>query len=68
MEKKLFVDIFKQFYQLSLRDCYSSSSEFYLFHRLLVHFKKGVDVVIVYWVSCTCAYKALWEVCEYVAD
>ena len=30
--------------------------------------KKGGDVVIVYWVSCTRACKALCEVCEYMAD
>ena len=30
--------------------------------------KKGGDLVIVYWVSCTRACKALWEVCEYMAD
>ena len=68
VEKKLFLEIFKQFYELSLRDCYSSSSEFYLFHRLLLHFKKGGDVVIVCWDSCTRARKALWEMCDYMAD
>ena len=27
-----------------------------------------VSIAIVYWVSCTLACKALWEMCEYVAD
>ena len=30
--------------------------------------KKGGDLVIVYWVSWTRVCKALWEVCEYMAD
>ena len=32
------------------------------------HFQPCLGVVIVYWVSCTLAFNALWEVCEYMAD